>query len=1217
MRRSTYSEGGPGAGHLFCIFAGLDSYTFHINLYDLAFLGALFIQLTFALLLWFTPTINRGANRFLALALATVILWMIRVLAIDIRLQAYLPHWDWLPMQFLLALGPLLYFYVRKITCPDCSFKGKDWFHFSPLLLEQGAQLLEMGESNRTGAVVYATHRFQQVNPVIQLLLFISILTYLNRSYRLILHFYTRQPIVRMDRPRLEFRWLRRLLAATFLLWLLWAFCAAIDYFGFRNQWDTHVYYPFYIFFVIITIWTATAAFLNPKAAVAAQTAAPPGPPVPAELRGKATLLKRAMEANGYYQDPELSLSSLAEKLGLPPNELSRVINTALKINFNDFINEYRVRDAARKMQDRAYDRMTLLGIAFESGFNSKRTFNRVFKEMTGKTPVEFKNSLKKEGPNDKMALQSPLRPVLLRSESLPNWAPGKVNRNFMFRNYLKSTWRNLRKNPLLASINLGGLSVGIAAVLMIGLYIYGETGYDRFHRNAPSIYRVGYRFFQSGKLIGEGPEFTPPFAPDARRELPGIQAFTRVSSPRTAYIRYGDKSFKLEGICYADSSFFHVFSFKLLEGDPASVLAAPHTLVLTAGTAKKLFDAENPIGKQVWLDGQTAYTVTGVAQSAPLNSHLAYNALASFSTLYAEPGNYMDWNGGEQYSAYLQLEKGVDAANLEKRFPAFLWDHINQQFATRGIKIEAALQPLPEIHLHYDAGSGTLRTNLYIFSIVAVLILLISCVNYINLTTAQAATRFKEIGVRKVLGAVRGQLVKQFLAETAFITIAAFCLASPLVLLLAPVFREVTGKPLPPVSPALLPALLGLFVAVMLVGAIAGSYVSYYLSSFTISRIFKAVLPKSSQSRFKKGLIVTQFAIATGLVACTAAVAMQLRYSKSMDMGFDRQQVLVLPLTGENAQKNYGALQQKLRGLAFVQQASAVSEIPYNGFTNNGFLPEGDTRALIVHELDADEHLLETFHIQMRSGSYFSASRPALADGYVINEALAKMLGWPNPIGKTISRDGMHPIIGVVSDFHFASLHDRVEPLIITNKPTRGGYGYLAIKYTGRDAAGLVAGVQQSWKATFGAVPFDYWFLDDAFNTVYKSEEQFRQVFLYFSVLSVALSLAGVFGLVALAVKQRVKEFGIRKVLGAKAIDIILITVKEFAALVVLAAMLIVPAAWYYIHSWLQNFAYHIAISPWLFVVCSAAVLFVTVCVISLQAAKAAMANPVQSLRS
>lgn len=1142
------------------------------------------VGLTFTLLLAFVKNINRAANRFLALALATMVLWMGRVVVMDVLPGSHPP------VQLLLALGPLLYFYVLKITRPEYKFGWKDLLYFTPLLPEQ------------------LMLPFPKLKPVLQLLVFISIINYLYKSYRLILLFYNRQPVIAMDRSRLEFRWLRRLLATTAMLWCLWIVWAMLDYFVYGDRVGAQAYYPFYIFFSVILIWTAVAAFLKPQAAVIVQNPFNAKQPVPPELRSKGAWLKKAMEANRYYEDPELTLSTLAGTLNMQPRDLSRLINTVFKKGFNEFINEYRVREVAAKMQEPAYDHLTLQGLAFDAGFNSKATFIRAFKQVTGKNPAEYKRGQENMVANHDLQPRTGIASVI---------SSQKLNRSFMFSNYLKTTWRNLRRNPLLACINIGGLSVGIAAVLMIGLYIYGETAYDQFHQNKSSVYRVGFRFLQSGKLIGEGPEFTPPFGPDAQRELPGIKAFTRVSAPRTAYMSYRDKAFKLDGILYADSTFFTVFSFRILEGSPAKVLAAPHTIVLTTETAKKLFDTENPVGKEVMLDNQTAYTVTGVADAAPVNSHINYQALASFSTLYAEPGNYMDWNGGEQYTAYLQLSGATAAAELEKAFPAFLWKHINQQYATRGIKIEAGLQPLTDIHLHYGENAGTLRTNLYIFSIVALLILIISCVNYINLTTAQAATRFKEIGVRKVLGALRGQLVKQFLAETAIITVVAFCVASLLVIVLSPVFREAAGKPLPPLTINMLPVLLALFLAVMFIGAIAGSYVSYYLASFNISSIFKAVLPKGSQSRFKKGLIVVQFAVAIGLVACTAAVAMQLRYGKTMDMGFDREQVLVLPLTGETARKSYAVLQQKLRGLPAVQQVSAMSEIPYNGFTNNGFVPEGDTKALIIHQLDADEHLLETFHIRMRSGSYFSASDPALGNGYVINEALAKILGWPNPVGKTISRDGVHPIIGVVSDFHFASLHDRVEPLIITNKPGDGRYSYLAIRYMGGDAAGLVASVQDAWKHIFGAAPFDYWFLDDAFNTVYKSEEQFRQVFMYFSVLSVVLSLAGVFGLVALTVKQRVKEFGIRKVLGAGTVDIILITVREFAALVVLAAIIITPGAWYYIHSWLQNFAYHIGISPWLFAGCSVAVLLVTVCVISLQAFKAARANPVKSLRT
>jgi putative ABC transport system permease protein len=435
----------------------LNSYTLHINLYDLAFLGSIFIGLTFGLLLWFTKTVNRSANRFLALALATMILWMIRILAIDVKLETYVPRWDWLPMQFLLALGPLVYFYVLKITRPQYQFKWKDLLHFSPLLLEQAALALETRESARTGSATYVTHTFQQLNPVLQLLIFISIITYLHLSDKLIQKFYQQLQPVLMDRPLLEFRWLRRLLAATALLWLLWLFCAAVDYFGYRNQLGIHVYYPFYIFFVIITIWTAAAAFLKPQAAVMAQTAATLKPSVPAELRAKGARLKKAMEANQYYQDPELSLSSLAERLSLPPHELSRVINTAFKKSFNDFINEYRVMEAARKMQDPAYDRITLLGIAFESGFNSKTTFNRIFKQMTGKSPTEYKNHLKNERPTYNLGRQPRPELLILNRETPQKWDHGKLNSHYMFRNYVKIAWRNLIKNKVYSGINVGG----------------------------------------------------------------------------------------------------------------------------------------------------------------------------------------------------------------------------------------------------------------------------------------------------------------------------------------------------------------------------------------------------------------------------------------------------------------------------------------------------------------------------------------------------------------------------------------------------------------------------------------------------------------------------------------------------------------------------------------------------------------------------------------
>jgi putative ABC transport system permease protein len=503
------------------------------------------------------------------------------------------------------------------------------------------------------------------------------------------------------------------------------------------------------------------------------------------------------------------------------------------------------------------------------------------------------------------------------------------------------------------------------------------------------------------------------------------------------------------------------------------------------------------------------------------------------------------------------------------------------------------------------------------VFSIVALLILIISCVNYINLTTAQAITRFKEIGVRKVLGAGRRQLIKQFLIETVLLTTIAFLISILLVALLIPFYQQILDKSLPSLSLSTLPALMLLFLVIIIVGIIAGSYVAFYLSSFKATRIFKSLLPKTAQSIFRKGLIVAQFVITIGLMACTLMVGLQLKYSKKTNPGFDRDHILVVPLVGQNTQEKYLLLQQKLLQISAVQQVSALSEIPYDGIANNGFIPEGDTKAMVIHQLDADENLLKTFNLKLVAGDYFSKDRPAINDGYLINETLAKTLGWQNPLGKTISRNGVHKVVGVVKDFHFASLHDKIEPLIITNKPWGDHYSYLAIKYQTNNTQSFINEIRQTWKNGLPDAPFDYWFLDDAFNKIYKTEERFQQIFIYFSALSIILSLAGVFGLVALAIKQRTKEFGIRKVLGAGITDIIRLTAKDFVWLILLATIVATPLAWYYMNKWLQNFAYRVEIKGWVFAICGLTIFVITISTISVQAIKAAIVNPVKSLKT
>ena len=397
----------------------MNSYTFHITLYQLALLGTLFTGLTFALLLAFAKTANRAANRLLALALLAMVLWIARVLGIGIGLSAYIPYWSRLPLQFSLALGPLIFFYALKITRPGYPFRPKDLLHFSPLLLELGAQAWAVRDSIITGAATFDTAAFRQLNPVVQWLAFASVVIYLYLALRLINRFYRQQTFNGGDRHLYQLQWLHRLLAGFGCCWLLWVPFTAVSYF-YPGPLSAQAFYPLYLLLAVVMIWIAATAFLRAEAGVRSDAPSFLKPTTPAQLKQKSTWLKKAVKENRYYQDPELSLSSLAAKLGLTTHELSRIINTVLKKSFNDFINEYRVADVVQKMQDPAFDHITILGIAYESGFNSQSTFSRIFKQVTGKTPLEYKNNVEKEHPSYNLGSGKPIAPLIYIVKPLP-----------------------------------------------------------------------------------------------------------------------------------------------------------------------------------------------------------------------------------------------------------------------------------------------------------------------------------------------------------------------------------------------------------------------------------------------------------------------------------------------------------------------------------------------------------------------------------------------------------------------------------------------------------------------------------------------------------------------------------------------------------------------------------------------------------------------------
>ncbi|MDB5134569.1 MAG: macrolide transporter ATP-binding/permease protein, partial [Mucilaginibacter sp.] len=589
----------------------MNTYTFHINTYDLAFFGTIFIGLTFILLLWFTRKGNRSANRFLAMALAIVALWIARILAIDIQLAVYVPFWSRLPLQFSLALGPLIFFYVLKITRPEYKFRSKDLLHLSPLLLELGAQALEVRDSIKTGAATYETPAFRQLNPVLQLLAFVSVIIYFYLSHRLIERFYRGLKFNGGDRYRYELRWLHNLLIGFGLLWFLWIPFTAADYFYYHYQLSIHAYYPLYLLLAVMTIWMAAIAFLRQEAGVLVETPPFLKPQLPAEMKQRGIWLKKVVKANLHYQDPELSLSSLAEKLGLTIHELSRIINTVLKKSFNDFINEYRVADVVQKMQDPANDHITLLGIAYESGFNSQSTFNRIFRQMTGKSPLEYKNNRKKEHPSYKLGSQSQFVPVILNHETTSKWSYDKLNRNHMFKNYFKIARRNLVRNKSYAAINVTGLAVGIAVCMVIFIIIQFQTSFDSFHSKKDRIYRVLTEYHNAeAASISYGKAVPFPMPLGLKTSFPQIEQVAPIFASHDDQLLIVDnngnteKDFKEQhGVFYMDPSFFKIFDFPLLAGSYES-LKDPNNVLLTKETAEKYFgDWKTAIGKTIKLE--------------------------------------------------------------------------------------------------------------------------------------------------------------------------------------------------------------------------------------------------------------------------------------------------------------------------------------------------------------------------------------------------------------------------------------------------------------------------------------------------------------------------------------------------------------------------------------------------------------------------------------
>lgn len=806
-----------------------------------------------------------------------------------------------------------------------------------------------------------------------------------------------------------------------------------------------------------------------------------------------------------------------------------------------------------------------------------------------------------------------------------------------MFRNYIKLTLRNLWRNKIFSIINILGLSLGIAICLLIMLFIRQEWSYDRFHKNADNIVRVIFKGTVNGQLMKEA-NVMPPTAQTLLEHFPEVQAATRLRR-RSIILRLADNASKEDHFIYADTNFFRFFTFPLLEGNTGQVLQEPNTIVITRAIAHKYFGEADPIGKVLTTsDGRSNFRVTGVMQDMPVNSHFHFDLVASMTgNPDAKSTSWMD----SGFFTYLQLKPGTDYKELEAKLPHIVDEYIGPQFLAsmgyslsdyrrQGNDVGLYLQPLTSIHLHSDLTPATeLEPNgdiryLYIFGAVAVFMLLIACINFMNLSTAGATKRAREVGVRKVLGSDRAGLIRQFLSESLVLTFISMIVAVVLLYVALPGFNHLTGKALHfslLSDPYLLP---GLLLFGLCTGLFAGSYPAFLLSSFTAARVLKGNTVVGKQGfTLRSGLVVFQFFVSITLIVSTVVVYRQLEYIQHKKLGYDKDQVLIIQdtyLLGAQQEAFY----QNLLHDARVQSVSNSTYLPAGVSNNNNFFvytteKTQQTKALRYY---VDYNYIATMGMQMAMGRNFSQQFGTDSAAAILNETAVKALGLQgNPIGQLVNRSiekspgiNQYHVIGVVKDFHFRSMHEAISPLIMTLSPLNGS---LIVKIRTSDVHGLVASLEQQWKAAHPPAPFVYSFLDDRFKETYNAELKTSRTLGIFACLTILVACLGLFGLATFTAEQRTKEIGVRKVMGANVPDIVALLSKDFLKLVLVANVLALPLAWYVMRLWLQDYAYHTSMNVWIFFAAAALAVLVALVAVGFQSIKAAMVNPVRSLRN
>lgn len=782
---------------------------------------------------------------------------------------------------------------------------------------------------------------------------------------------------------------------------------------------------------------------------------------------------------------------------------------------------------------------------------------------------------------------------------------------------FFKNTYRIFRRNAGYTLINLAGLSIGLAAGILILLYIFNELSFDRFQKNGSEIYRVNMVFVNQD---GSFPSYTIPAAvgPSLAMNFPEIQSFTRVTEAQDGYFHFKDKLFEVNGICYADSGIFSDFSFKLLDGNPQKVLSSIYQVVLTKSTAKMIFGNEEPVGKVLKFNNKDQFVVSGIADDPPPNSSIRFRALLSFSSLYQDKSLFMDWNGGNQYVTFIRTVKGFDAEASEARLAPFLEENINRQIKGSGGQYILRFEPLYDIHLRplFDDGSGGSLSNIRIFSAIALLIIIIACFNFTSLSTAKAIRRSRETGIRKVSGASRGMLVRQFLGEALLLSFAALILALFLIELVHPWYNAMTGITLSFYNTGNAWFIVIVFLLVILTGITAGAYPAFYLASFNPVAVLKGGSGSAKTAGLiPKILVVVQFAISAGLINCLVVMFSQLEYVRNFDPGFRTNDVLALYLPSEVTSQKHSIIGNELLSLPGVKSWTAVSEPPGAGVTSNGYFPEGYSDAVMINVMDVDSGFLKTLGIKLLSGRNFKAGSVADSQAFLVNGAYAKRFGITGSARHSIQRNGKHPVIGIVEDFHFSSLHSPVEPLILTMNPWKG-YSYILIQTDNSYPGNNRQLIEKRWQSLFPGEPFVCTPLDAVIAGNYTSEKSFARLFTGFTILALVVACLGLFGLSAVILQQRRRELGIRRILGADPWLLTIRVTSGFTQLVLLANLIAAIPVWFIMKEWLAGFSFAVHLSVSTFVATALFTILLAWLTILWLSLRTARLNPVEVIR-